>query len=492
MSDLQHPKIDEAKLRLPMPGLLKHLELGAHVDTRANTQCPLCHRENAFALRENSDGNWFFECCVCGSGDEIMFLHKHLKITQFNAATRYLQMAGVLDAPQEPKNTPVPHVQSGNGAASVKGNAAKRPTENAALQGSAIMLPEIELWPDSVSGAHTLNEIAEAHLRYVALPPGGSDVLALWCAHCHLFGAFVCSPRLNISSPERGCGKTTLRDVVSLFVPRPVLTENLSVAVLFRLVHAYSPVILADEYDAWLKDNEELRGLLNAGHRRDAKVYRCEGDRHEVRGFYAYTPAVLCGIGALPGTLHDRAIVVRLERAKEKELCRKLARWCTDNRERIAACDPALPDGVFNRLADNWRPLIAIAEVAGGDWPKRITEAFKKLTLKTVDIKTFRVQLLADIREIIKEKENPATEKATKGGGIEEWLPSGDLIERLVAMPESPWGEANKAGKPINERWLALRLGDFGITPGRFSDKCDHRVRGYKVADCEEAFARYL
>jgi hypothetical protein len=55
---------------------------------------------------------------------------------------------------------------------------------------------------------------------------------------------------------------------------------------------------------------------------------------------------VLAGIGSLPGTLHDRAIVVRLARAKpgevtarfdsrhieqETKLCRKLARWCADN-----------------------------------------------------------------------------------------------------------------------------------------------------------------
>jgi hypothetical protein len=88
-----------------------------------------------------------------------------------------------------------------------------------------------------------------------------------------------------------------------LFVPRPVLTDNLSVAVLFRLVEAYAPVILADEYDAWLKDNEGLRGLLNAGHRRGATVYRCEGENREVRAFNAYAPAVLCGIGAVPSQI---------------------------------------------------------------------------------------------------------------------------------------------------------------------------------------------
>ena len=270
--------------------------------------------------------------------------------------------------------------------------------QNGELQGRTVNLVDVELWPEAVDGADVLDKTASTFTRYVALPDGASDALALWAAHAHCFESFVCSPRLNISSPEKGCGKTTLRDVVAVLVPRQLLTENLSVAVLFRLVEAQSPTILADECDAWLRNNEELRGLLNAGHRRNGVVYRCEGDNHEVRGFRVFAPAVLCGIGALPGTLHDRSIIVRLERAKpgelherfdsrrierETELCRKLARFCADNKARLEACEPALPFGAFNRLADNWRPLFAIAEIAGGDWPQRAVAAFTKLTAKS-------------------------------------------------------------------------------------------------------------
>ncbi len=295
---------------------------------------------------------------------------------------------------------------------------------------------------------------------------------------------------MNISSPERGCGKTTLRDVVSLFIPRPILTENLSVAVLFRLVDAGAPVILADEYDAWLRDNEELRGLLNAGHRRGAKVYRCEGDGHEVRAFKAYTPAVLCGIGALPVTLHDRSIVLRLERAKrgelrarfdprrvdsEEEIRRKLARWCADNRERIAAGDPTLPEGLFNRQADNWRPLFAIAEAAGGDWPKRCADAFAQVTNRNdADAESLRVNLLADIRELF------ACER----------MFSKDLIDTLRQMSERPWPEVCR-GKPITERWLARNLAGFGIHSKTLRIG-DERAKGYEVAEFSEAFERYL
>src|SRR6185503_10581116 len=119
---------------------------------------------------------------------------------------------------------------------------------------------------------------------------------------------------------EKQCGKTTLRDLIGLLVPRPMQTENLTVAVLFRAVQSSKPTLLADECDAWLGKNEEIRGLLNAGHGRGEKVYRCEGDGREVRGFEVFAPAVLCGIGALPGTLHDRSIKVRLRRAKRGEV----------------------------------------------------------------------------------------------------------------------------------------------------------------------------
>src|SRR5262249_7860191 len=147
-------------------------------------------------------------------------------------------------------------------------------------QGNAVQLADVEPWPESVNGAKVLDAIAEKFSRYVVLPGGAPDALALWCSHAHIYQAFQCSPRLNVSSPMPRCGKTTLRDVIALFVPRPLPTENLTTAVLFRLVDAQSPVILADEYDAWIRSNEELRGLLNAGHRRGAMVYRCEGEKN--------------------------------------------------------------------------------------------------------------------------------------------------------------------------------------------------------------------
>ena len=362
------------------------------------------------------------------------------------------------------------------------------------LQGCTIDLPEIEPWPDPVDGAEILDAISERHSAYVALPAYAADVCALWEAHCHCFEAFDISARLCITSPEKGCGKTTLLDVVALHVPRPLRSENLTAAVLFRVIEARKPTLLADEYDSWLKENDELRGLLNAGHRRGGQVLRCEGDKHEVRGFRVFAPAVLCGIGTLPGTVHDRSITIRLERAKageiqerfdsrrtnrEEELCRKLARWAADNFEKLKNCDPQLPQGAFNRLADNWRPLFAIAEKAGRDWPKRCAEAFVKLTSRDdLDAQGIGATLLADIAVVFNEQ------RAEK-------LPSADLVEALAVIEGRPWAEWGRHRKPISQNQLANQLRRFSISPHpiRFGNKT---LQGYDLRDFQEAFDRYL
>jgi hypothetical protein len=375
---------------------------------------------------------------------------------------------------------------------------------NEALQGAAVTLPDVAPWPEPVNGAMVLEQIAERIKHYVVTPPGAAEAIALWCAHTHCHKSFPHSPRLNASSAEKQSGKTTLRDVSAEFVARPLLTENTTSAVLFRLVHAQSPTLLADEYDSWIKDNEELRGLLNAGHRRGAVVHRCEGEGFEVRGFVVFAPVMLCGIGALPGTLHDRSIVIRLIRAKrgeiparfdsrhvevENELCRKLARWILDNRAHIEAIEPVLPETMFNRVADNWRPLFAIAQIAGGDWPGRCVAAYGKLQGREFeDVETLRVALLTDIQQIFVGTWPPLDE-GKEPLGVDRIF-SKDLCEKLAEMKERFWPEVCK-GKAINERWLARNLAAFGIRP-KMMRIGDDAARGYEIDDLKDAFDRYV
>jgi len=370
-------------------------------------------------------------------------------------------------------------------------------------KGRAVHLPTVEPWPVPVIGADVLDEVSARFTLNLVLPPGAADAMALWSTHAHACPAFVYTPRLNLSSPEPGCGKTTTLDLIATMTPRPLRTENLTAPVLFRLVDQHQPTLLLDEVDSYLTQTDELRGLLNAGHKRGACAYRCEGESNAVRAFKAFAPAVLSGIGALPGTLRDRSIVIVLVRAEPDELkvrfdslhteiesilCRKLARWTQDNFAALQACDPAMPPTAFNRLADNWRPLFAIAQIAGGDWPRRAREAFNHLTNQENDDEAFALILLADIRQIFVES------GCTR-------ISSTQLVERLRALPGRPWqsnlGPSSAAALPKVDpsraayNWLANQLRRYSIQSHtlRVGPK---RVKGYELVDFTRSFARWL
>jgi putative DNA primase/helicase len=219
-------------------------------------------------------------------------------------------------------------------------------------------------------------------------------------------------------------------------------------------------------------------------------VFRYEG---RLRAFNAFAPAALAGIGQLPATLHDRSIHIPLVKAQpdqvvtyfdktqlevEKVLARKLARWAKDNYAILKATRPVLPLNAYNRLGDNWRPLFAIAQVIGGDWPARALASFNHLTAKPKDdAQSLGIKLLSDIRQIFTES------SATR-------LPSRKLVASLCVLADRPWSEANK-GKPINETWLAERLSPFRIQSRNLRDG-NLVFKGYELHDFADAFTRFL
>ncbi len=159
--------------------------------------------------------------------------------------------------------------------------------------------------------------------RFIAYPSSHAHVAhTLWCAHTHQMDAWESTPRIAFLSPEPGSGKTRALEVSELLVPRPVEAVNTTPAYLFRKVSdpAGLPTILYDEIDTLFgpkaKDNEEIRGMLNAGHRRGAVAGRCvtRGDIIETEELPAYCALALAGLGGLPDTLLTRAVVVRMKR----------------------------------------------------------------------------------------------------------------------------------------------------------------------------------
>lgn len=170
-------------------------------------------------------------------------------------------------------------------------------------QGRALDLREPEPWPEAADGAVLLDGIVTEIRRYVVFGAAAADAVPLWVAADHAFDRFVIFPRLFITAPEKGCGKTTLLDAISRLVTRALAADNITAAALFRTIEAVRPTLLLDEADSYLRDNEDLRGILDSGHRRDGGVIRTVGDTYEPRRFSTFAPVVLAAIGHLPGTI---------------------------------------------------------------------------------------------------------------------------------------------------------------------------------------------
>lgn len=357
--------------------------------------------------------------------------------------------------------------------------------------GRPVQFDEIEPWPERVDGDTLPRDIKREIARFVVASDDILTVAALWCVHAHCYDLWQHTPRLEITSPEKGSGKSTFLDVLSHLVPRSIRTENVSTAVLFRVIEKYAPTIFLDEADTFLRDDEDLRGCLNAGHRRGGKHLRCVGDQHEVHEFNTFAPVATAAIGRLPATLADRSIRCFLARKKAdeqvedfnfrqtaglKKLARMCARWVDDNRSRLGAADPEMPPGIFNRVADNWRVLLAIADVAGGDWPIIARQTATRLSSESNET-SIRTELLADIQTIFR------TKQAT-------CLTGRDICDALVDLADRPWAEWRR-GKPITATGLARQLGAFDIKSKnvRFGESVK---KGYQRSVFEDAFSRYL
>jgi len=143
----------------------------------------------------------------------------------------------------------------------------------------------------------------------------------LWCVHTHLMDRWESTPRLAFLSAEPASGKTRALEITELLVPNPVVAVNVSPAYLFRKVGSEQGVtLLYDEIDTVFgpkaRENEELRGLLNAGHRKGAVAGRCvvRGKNIETEEIPAYAAVAMAGLGWLPDTILSRSVIIRMRR----------------------------------------------------------------------------------------------------------------------------------------------------------------------------------
>ena len=334
-----------------------------------------------------------------------------------------------------------------------------------AAAGTDELFPEVALWPDPVDGADLLEDLASIIRRHVIADPATVHAAALWAAFTWFVDVVNVAPIANITAPEKRCGKTVMLGVLARLACRPLAVSNIAPAALFRALELWTPTLLIDEVDAFLAEHDEARGILNAGFTRDtAFVIRCVGDDHMPTRFNVWGAKALCGIGKIADTLADRSIPLRLRRklagerttkirhadpAAFAELVGKLARFAIDNREAIRTARPAEVEGLNDRANDCWEPLLAVAEVAGGNWPRLARIAAATLHGLEEESPSADAELLADIRTAFTDKH------ASKLFGE-------DLLAALLADEEAPWATWNR-GRPMTRRQLTARLEGFGI-----------------------------
>ncbi|NYI05557.1 hypothetical protein FHU37_002500 [Allostreptomyces psammosilenae] len=357
--------------------------------------------------------------------------------------------------------------------------------------------------PDApaTDGAALLGHLKALIAKFVIMPSEEAlDATTLWVAATHLQPSWQHAPRLAVVGPAKRCGKSRLLDVLTETVHRPVITVNSTPAAVFRSITEEPPTLLVDEADAifgtpkMAEKNEEMRGLLNAGHQRGRYVLRVVGNDHTPHQFHTFAMAAIAGIGDLPDTIMDRSVVIRMRRRAEgervspfrtkrdspalHEIRDRLGRWSKPLAQQALRLEPEMP--VEDRAADTWEPLVITADLAGGPWPRLARQACARMVaseVQTEDDNPSGARILADIRRIFHAK------------GDVESLSTDEILFALNSDPEAPWAEHGRSG--LTPRGLGAMLRDYGITSANVRIADGTQRKGYTRNKFTDAWRRY-
>lgn len=358
-------------------------------------------------------------------------------------------------------------------------------------------------------GGAILAAIEDAWRRFVVWGSEHEAVaVTLWSMHTHAIDAADCTPYLDIGSAVFESGKTRVLEVAELIVRRSWRISEPTEATLFRKIEQDRPTLLVDEYDAiWggkADGREGLRAVFDVGYRRGGSVPRCVGDGLSltVADFPVFCPKALAGIaGTLPRAIATRSIPVRLRRRKKSEpvdrfrdrearallypLRDRAAAWAELVTEELRDAAPALPWALTDRQQDCWEPLLAIADLAGGDWPQRARAAALAIHVTSKDDPSTGELLLRHIADAF------IAAQAAR-------LPTVGLLQTLIARDDGPW--ADWWEKPMSQTpalikgpsmRLAALLKPFGITPEPYAVGPHGQARGYRLESFSDAWDRY-
>src|SRR5262245_48878325 len=340
--------------------------------------------------------------------------------------------------------------------------------------------------------------------RFVSTHKHAQHVAVLWVAHCHAIDAFYTTPRIRIESPQPECGKTVFLDVLGRLLPDPITDVSITPSALYRTLEKRTPAVLLDEVDKTLArkgagDSETLSLLLaiaNSGYRRGWTVTRCAPRTHEPTQFPTFASMALAGLNAkMDAPFMTRSITLEMERALPsrqpepfewgeelaaacEELRDEFAAWAASHVEQLRSCRPERPDWMTGRAREVWEPLLRVANVVGGPWPRRLLEAGESLVRRgKQDNATLSVAILGAGRTIF---------------GDRARIFSTDLLIGLNALEDAPWASWNDGAglRPIDFTNRVVR--HFKLHHSQSIRIGDENRKGYEREWFEAAWRRYL
>ena len=240
--------------------------------------------------------------------------------------------------------------------------------------------------------------------------------------------------------------------------------------------------------------NEDLRGVLNAGNAPGSPVIRGGRDGQPL-SYDVFCPKVIAGIatGRLPETVRDRAVILLIDRKLKSEKVERLRRrrieddigalrstlaaWAEQSVEGLADYDlPDSLDQISDRLEEAWEPLLAIADLAGDEYPAHARAAAVDLAGGADGEIGYGAQLLAGVKAALVGR---------------EVIPTADLLRTINAEEELPFG-GWRDGRGLDSRGLARMLRPYGIRPRTVRTGPQTTIKGYTAEDFRETFSRYL
>tara|TARA_B100002003_G_scaffold249659_1_gene286611 strand:- start:1114 stop:2505 length:1392 start_codon:yes stop_codon:yes gene_type:complete len=265
----------------------------------------------------------------------------------------------------------------------------------------------LEPWPSPV-GPEIIPAIESALKKHLFLSTEAALTCALWVAHADMFmnlktmePNFECTPRLGITAPFKGSGKTKLLTVLNVLTNHAVDGGLCSTAGFERLSAKGTVAFFMDEADkVFSHENSDMTKSLNAGWHSGQKYIKCN-EKNEPVAFSLFSAVALAGISLpkrLCDTTLDRTILIKMVQAKAGQITekyrrkkhkdkfvtlgRKLLRWINDHQQEIADYEPVFPDSVDGRDEEKWEPLVAIASIASPELARRAMN----LALKSVSV----------------------------------------------------------------------------------------------------------